>query len=209
MKKVFNMAKHVRGSTQLETYKDTDQIMNTYDDTISSSSSIEIFSKNRNELEKYSKKYRFFKAILLIFAWIAFGFNLEVIGPTLEDLRHFLNINYVQISLSLALRNLGFLCMTLVFGLVLDKVGNYIDIWMAFSSATISIVNFLLPITKVYFLSLLYFLVQGLSQAVYELGGNFIILNLYTGTSNSYINSMHAGYGMIYFFGFFLVLFFS
>lgn len=41
-----------------------------------------------------------------------------------------------------------------------------------------------------------YFFAQGLAQAIYDLGGNYIILNLWSGINTSPINAMHAGYGI-------------
>lgn len=43
---------------------------------------------------------------------------------------------------------------------------------------------------------MIYFLLQGIAQAIYDLTGNFIILNLWNGISTSPLNAMHAGYGI-------------
>ena len=40
------------------------------------------------------------------------------------------------------------------------------------------------------------FLVQGLATALYDLGGNHIVLKLWDGISSSPINAMHSGYGI-------------
>lgn len=40
------------------------------------------------------------------------------------------------------------------------------------------------------------FLINGFSQAILDVGGNHIILNLWTGISSSPVNAMHAGYGI-------------
>ena len=54
----------------------------------------------------------------------------------------------------------------------------------------------MIPWTKQYELSIILFLVQGLATALYDLGGNNIILKLWQGVSTSPINAMHAGYGI-------------
>lgn len=56
--------------------------------------------------------------------------------------------------------------------------------------------SFLIPITRVYFLTGCYFMAQGFAQAVYDLIGNDMILKLWSGISTSPINAMHAGYGI-------------
>ncbi|RNA38239.1 sodium-dependent glucose transporter 1A-like [Brachionus plicatilis] len=152
--------------------------------------------RNRNKSESYTLYYRFLKTVLLIFAWISFGLNFEIVGPTFEDLKTYLQVNYSSISFALVLRNIGYLSLTVLFGLVLDKYSKYSENLMAFSSALIAVSNCLIPITRNYFTQTIYFLCQGLAQAVYDLGGNHIILNLWSGINTSPINAMHAGYGI-------------
>ena len=43
---------------------------------------------------------------------------------------------------------------------------------------------------------IIWFLIQGLATATYDLGGNHIILKLWDGISSSPINAMHSGYGI-------------
>ena len=50
---------------------------------------------------KYSTRYRVLKTCLLIFAFISYGVNFEIVGPTLEDLRVQMNVNYTRISFGL------------------------------------------------------------------------------------------------------------
>lgn len=89
--------------------------------------------------DKYTNKYRLIKTLLLILAWICLGINLEMIGPTLEDLKIYLDANYSTISFGLILRNSGYLVLTILFGLILDKVLNYSEALMAISSATLAL----------------------------------------------------------------------
>jgi MFS transporter, FHS family, Na+ dependent glucose transporter 1 len=53
-----------------------------------------------------------------------------------------------------------------------------------------------MPWIKVYWLAMCMFLIQGVAQAVYDVGGNSIILRLWDGISDSPVNAMHAGYGI-------------
>ena len=43
---------------------------------------------------------------------------------------------------------------------------------------------------------MLWFLIQGLGTATYDLGGNHVILKLWDGVSSSPINALHAGFGV-------------
>ena len=88
---------------------------------------------------KYTMKYRLTKTFLMILTWICFGLNFEMIGITLEDLRVYLDVNYASISFGLVLRNVGYLSLTLLFGLVFEKIAKYSDSYMAISSALIGL----------------------------------------------------------------------
>lgn len=96
---------------------------------------------NRRKDEKYTMKYRFAKTVVLILAWVSLGINLEMIGPTLEDLKIYLNIDYTTISLALILRNCSYMGMTILFGLFINKLNNYYEIVMACSSAIMALGN--------------------------------------------------------------------
>ncbi|CAF1128487.1 unnamed protein product [Brachionus calyciflorus] len=173
---------------------DNIQVDQNYDTLFTSQNSLS--NRNRNDLDAYTLNYRIIKTTLLIFAWISFGLNLEIIGPTFEDLKIYLQVNYSSISFALVLRNIGYLILTILFGLVLDKYSKYSETLMSIASAVIAISNFLMPITRNYLIQIFYFLFQGLAQAIYDLGGNYIILNLWSSVNTSPINAMHAGYGM-------------
>lgn len=54
----------------------------------------------------------------------------------------------------------------------------------------------IIPLTRIYVVSMSCFFAQGLAQAMYDMVGNNMILNLWSGISTSPINAMHAGYGI-------------
>ena len=142
--------------------------------------------------QKYSFNFRIVKTALLILTWISFGLNFEMIGSTMEDLKIFLDVNYSKYSFGLVLRNSGYLAFTLLLGFCMDRLTNYSDILMAVSSVLIGITSFLTPVTRSYFFSMSYYLLQGMCQAVYDLTGNYIILDLWSEINTSPINSVHG-----------------
>lgn len=91
----------------------------------------------------YTSNYRIFKTVFLIFSFIAYGLNFEMIGPTLEDLKVFLDVNYSTISFGLVLRNLGYMVLTLVLGIFIDRISKFSEFLMSFSALLISISNFI------------------------------------------------------------------
>jgi len=144
----------------------------------------------------YSPPYRIIKTVLMICAWISFGLNFELIGPALEDLRVMLNVDYRSISNAFILRNTSYMVVTVFIGLVMDRLSNHSETLMAFAKAMIVIPTFLIPWIRVYWVSMSMYFVHGLAQAIYDVGGNFIILGLWNGISNSPVNAMHGGYGI-------------
>ena len=99
----------------------------------------DLLNNSSNLSMKYTLNYRFVKTALLIFAWVSYSVNFEMIGPTFEDLRHYLECDYTSISFGLVLRNLGFLVFTFIFGLVFDRVAKFSELLLAISSFIIAI----------------------------------------------------------------------
>lgn len=56
--------------------------------------------------------------------------------------------------------------------------------------------NFLIPCVRIYWLSTVLFFIQGCGIGMFDIGGNQMILRLWSGISNSPVNAMHAGYGI-------------
>lgn len=144
---------------------------------------------------RYSMKYRIIRSIFLIYSWISLGFNMELIGPCLEDLRILLGVNYQSISFALIVRNIGYLSLTLISGYIHDKLGNYTDLLMAISNLFIITPTFFIPWIRNYWLSMVLFLIQGFAQAIHDVGGTALMLRLWSGISNSPVNLLGAGYG--------------
>lgn len=88
---------------------------------------------------EYSKKYRILKTLLVICGWITLSFNVEMIGPALEDLKILLNTNYQQIAFSVIVKNIGYLSMIMFSGYILEKFSNYTETLMGISKILIVI----------------------------------------------------------------------
>jgi len=153
-------------------------------------------SKSSNSKFAFIINYRLIKTFLLILTWISFGLNFELIGSTMEDLKIYLDVNYSKYSFGLVLRNTGYLTLTFLLGFILDKLTSYADILMALSSLILGFTSYFIPITRNYFMAMSYYLAQGLCQAVYDLTGNVMIINLWSEINSSPINAMHGGYGI-------------
>ncbi len=81
----------------------------------------------------YTTRYRIAKTILMIFAWITFGINNEIVATALEDLKVLLQTNYQDIGFALVLRNIGYMSVTAFIGLVYDRFIDHSETIMAFA----------------------------------------------------------------------------
>lgn len=88
---------------------------------------------------EYSKKYRILKTLLVICSWISLSFNVEMIGPALEDLKILLNTNYQQIAFSVIVKNIGYLSMIMISGYLLEKFSKYTETLMGIAKLFIVI----------------------------------------------------------------------
>lgn len=107
-------------------------------------SKVEINKDHPNEISKYTYRYRILKTVLLIFAWISFGINNEIIASTYEDLKILLNLNYNGIATALVLNSVGFLCTMFISGYLYDRFSSHAELLMAIS-------GFFLVTRKIYF----------------------------------------------------------
>ena len=86
-----------------------------------------------NVTKAYSLKYRIFKTLLLILAWISFGVNNEIISSTLEDLRILLNLNYERVSFLLVVKSIGYLVTICFSGILYDRLSKFSEMIMSIS----------------------------------------------------------------------------
>ena len=89
--------------------------------------------------KEYSKKYRILKTLLVICSWISLSFNVEMIGPSLEDLKILLSTNYQQIAFSVIIKNIGYLSMIMISGYLLERFSNYTETLMGIANLFIVI----------------------------------------------------------------------
>jgi len=113
----------------------------------------------RNAKNKYTQTYRILKTVLLVFAWISLGINVEISSPTFEDLKIYLDTNYEKLSALFSLKNTAYLIIVVFGGFILDKFSNYADLIMAFSSAFLALRNSIFFNSCVFYSLLHYFLI--------------------------------------------------
>ena len=83
-------------------------------------------SKNNNLTKKDNKrKIRLVQTIFLALIWVSMGFNIEIFGPALEDIRILFTIDYKYYSILLITRTTGNIIATLIAGVTLSRLLNH------------------------------------------------------------------------------------
>jgi hypothetical protein len=85
--------------------------------------------KNNNKSESYrlprkdnKRKNRILQTIFLALIWVSMGFNIEIFGPALEDIRILFNIDYKKFSILLITRTIGNIIATFLAGVTLSRL---------------------------------------------------------------------------------------
>ena len=85
----------------------------------------------------YSLKYRIFKTLLMILAWVSFGMNNQLLSTSLEDLKIFLNVDYQHISMATVSRITGYMICNVLCSFFLDRLNKKSDLMMAIAKIII------------------------------------------------------------------------
>jgi hypothetical protein len=101
---------------------------------LNSCDSYKVETENNFVKSKRIVIYRYLKTVILILGWISLGFTNEIIGPTLEDLRILMKLNYQQIATCTALKTFGFLIGIWLSSIFLRRLSNYANFVIALSS---------------------------------------------------------------------------
>ena len=87
----------------------------------------------------YSTRYRVAKTAALVIAWLSYGVNMEMIGPTLEDLRLLLGFGYTDIAFGMVMRSLGNVLFIPFSGILLDRFSRHAELVLVIGSIFIAI----------------------------------------------------------------------
>ena len=75
------------------------------------------------------------------------GMQLEITGPTLQDMKFRLNTDYESVAWSLSGRSVGMFLGSVIGGVLLDKLGKYIDLMSCLWFVLVSALTFAIPWT--------------------------------------------------------------
>ncbi|CAF1195854.1 unnamed protein product [Adineta steineri] len=158
---------------------------------------IESTSKTASRIQVYlSHPWNLIKTGYLILTWIMMGFHLELIGPTLSIIAANLKVTYSGMGSVLASRSAGYLIADLLGAILQNIVKNHSEGLLFCAFILPAIVVFATPfVTSLIVMCVLSF-IQGLSKGFTDLGGNNLLLKMWTVNAAAPLNLVHLGYGV-------------
>ncbi|OWF44844.1 sodium-dependent glucose transporter 1A-like [Mizuhopecten yessoensis] len=139
---------------------------------------------------------RLIRTFTLFLTWICMGMFLEIIGPTLQDLKDRTNSEYESLSQAVSGRSIGAVSGSIIGGILIDKQGQYCDLiiglcLMAAAAATIAV-----PLSNKVLLTGALIMVTGLAELIVNVAGNTTILYLWREKASPPMHMLHLGFGI-------------
>lgn len=128
------------------------------------------------------------------FAFFVFGFVDNLKGPTLPALLRDLNLSYSEGGTILFGAYIGFIVATLLTGVLADRAGFKVVLFMAGVALTAGLAAF--SLVSAFWLLVVALFVVGLGLGSIEVGGNGLIVDLHTGDRGRYLNLLAVFHGV-------------
>ncbi|CAF1144679.1 unnamed protein product [Adineta steineri] len=158
---------------------------------------MESTSKTESRIQVYlSHPWNLMKTGYLILTWIMMGFHLELIGPTLPILATNIQVTYSGMGSVLASRSAGYLIANLLGAILQNIVKNHSEGLLFCAFILPGVVVFATPFVTSLILMCVLSFTQGLSKGFTDLGGNNLLLKMWTVNAAAPLNSVHLGYGL-------------
>ncbi|CAF1183850.1 unnamed protein product [Adineta ricciae] len=132
----------------------------------------------------------------LILTWITMGFHLELIGPTMPILAANIQVTYSGMGSVLASRSAGYLVANCLGATLQSIVKNHSEGLLFCAFVLPAIVVFATPFITSLILMCIVSFAQGISKGFTDLGGNNLLLKMWTVNASAPLNAVHLGYGV-------------
>ncbi|XP_012888248.1 PREDICTED: sodium-dependent glucose transporter 1C-like [Dipodomys ordii] len=137
---------------------------------------------------------RWFSTVILYLAFLGLGLGAGILGPTFQDLATNVNRNISSLSLIFVSRASGFLCGSMIGGVLLDHVNHFILMGISMLVTTASL--YLTPFCKTAEILIGMMPVFGASIGVLDTGGNVLILALWGDKSPPHMQALHFSFAL-------------
>ncbi|XP_051020442.1 monocarboxylate transporter 10 isoform X2 [Acomys russatus] len=122
------------------------------------------------------------------------GMSVAILGPTFQDLAANVNRNISSLSLIFVGRATGFLCGTMIGGVLFDHMNQFFLLGMSMVATTVGL--YLIPFCKTAVLLIVTMSVFGASVGVVDTGANVLILALWGDKGAPHMQALHFSFAL-------------
>ncbi|XP_012888272.1 PREDICTED: sodium-dependent glucose transporter 1-like isoform X1 [Dipodomys ordii] len=137
---------------------------------------------------------RWFTTVILCLAFLGMGISASILGPTFQDLATNVNRNISSLSEIFVGRALGYLCGSVIGGVLLDCMNQFLLLGLSMWGITVS--SYLIPFCKTAVLLIVMMSAMGVSFGVLDTGGNVLILALWGDKSPPHMQALHFSFAL-------------
>ncbi|XP_069866549.1 sodium-dependent glucose transporter 1-like isoform X1 [Dipodomys merriami] len=137
---------------------------------------------------------RWFTTVILCLAFLGMGISTSILGPTFQDLATNVNRNISSLSVIFVGRALGYMCGSLIGGVLLDCMNQFLLLGLSMWVVTVS--TYLIPFCKTAVLLIIMMSAMGVSFGVLDTGGKVLILALWGDKSPSHMQALYFSYAL-------------
>ncbi|XP_060073762.1 sodium-dependent glucose transporter 1A-like [Ylistrum balloti] len=142
------------------------------------------------------RRTRRIRTFMLFLTWICMGMFLEIIGPTLQDLKDRTDSDYESLSQAVSGRSIGAVSGSIIGGILIDRFGQYCDLIIGFCLTAAAGATMAVPLSTKVLLTGALIMVQGLAELIVNVAGNTTILYLWREKASAPMHMLHLGFGI-------------
>lgn len=120
--------------------------------------------------------------------------SVAILGPTFQDLAENVNRNISSLSLIFVGRASGYLCGSMIGGVLFGCINHFLLLGVSLSATTVGL--YLMPFCKTAALLIVMMSVFGVSMGILDTGGNVLILDLWGDKGAPHMQALHFSFAL-------------
>uniref|UniRef100_A0A8C5NYJ6 Sodium-dependent glucose transporter 1-like n=1 Tax=Jaculus jaculus TaxID=51337 RepID=A0A8C5NYJ6_JACJA len=137
---------------------------------------------------------RWFTTVVLCAAFLGMGTSAAILGPTFQDLARNVNRNISSLSEIFVGRALGYLCGSVIGGVLFDCMNHFLLLGMSLSATTAGL--YLIPFCKTAVVLVIVMSAISVSFGILDTGGNVLILALWGDRGAPHMQALHFSFAL-------------
>uniref|UniRef100_A0A8D2CSQ9 Sodium-dependent glucose transporter 1 n=1 Tax=Sciurus vulgaris TaxID=55149 RepID=A0A8D2CSQ9_SCIVU len=127
-------------------------------------------------------------------AFPGLGMCIGILGPTFQDLARNVNRNISSLSLIFVGRASGYLCGSMIGGVLFDYMNHFLLLGMSMLATAVGL--FLIPFYKGAIVMIIMMSVFGASGSIVGIGGNVLILDIWGDEGAPHMQALHFSFAL-------------